>query len=211
MPSAEFTAAGRITSCSCCGQVYALPALSPGTAARCSRCRSLLAMHTPYSMHITAAFALAAMILYIPANIFPIIRMDLYGAESENTVWEGVVRLWQANDYVIAVVVFLASMLVPALKLIGLFCLVVTRRLHVTRWQRLRTRLYTFIDSIGRWAMLDVFVVAILVSLVKLQDLATIIPGKGLFAFTAVAVLTILATENFDPRLIWEEPQDERR
>jgi paraquat-inducible protein A len=193
-----------MTACKCCGEIYALPDLPPGTVARCARCRSILDKRTPYSMHITAAFALAAMILYVPANIFPIIRMDLYGAESENTVWEGVVRLWQANDYIIAIVVFLASMLVPALKLLGLFCLVISRRLHVTRWQRLRTRMYQFIDAIGRWAMLDVFVVAILVSLVKLQDLATIIPGKGLFAFTAVAVLTILATENFDPRLIWE-------
>src|SRR4051794_4957714 len=107
--------ASPLTSCICCGQVYALPPLRPGTIARCVRCKSLLAKRTPYSMHITAAFALAALVLYIPANVFPIIRMDLYGAVSQNTVWEGVVRLWQAHDYFIAIIVFLASMLVPAL------------------------------------------------------------------------------------------------
>jgi paraquat-inducible protein A len=198
-----------MTACKVCGQVYALPHLSPGTAARCVRCRSLLAKRSPYSMHITAAFALAGLILYVPANIFPIIHMELYGAVSENTVWEGCVRLWNADDYIIAIVVFLASMVVPFLKLVGLFCLIVSRRVHMTRWQKQRTWMYQFIDGVGRWAMLDVFVVAVLVSLVKLQALATIMPGKGLFAFTAVAVLTILATENFDPQLIWETGEAE--
>jgi paraquat-inducible protein A len=191
-------------ACKVCLQVYVEPVLPPGTVARCVRCRARLGKRSPYSMHITAAFALAALILYVPANIFPIIHMELKGAVSENTVWEGCVRLWQAQDYIIAVIVFLASMLVPFLKLLALVCLVASRRLHVERWKRARTRMYRFVDGIGRWAMLDVFVVAVLVSLVKLQDLATIMPGKGLFAFTAMAVLTILATENFDPQLIWE-------
>jgi len=194
-------------ACKVCLQAYAEPALPPGMEARCVRCRARLARRSPYSMHITAAFALAALILYVPANIFPIIHMELYGAMSENTVWEGCVRLWQAQDYTIAVIVFLASMLVPFLKLLVLVCLVASRRLHVQRWKQARTRMYRFVDGIGRWAMLDVFVVAILVSLVKLQDLATIMPGKGLFAFAAMAVLTILATENFDPQLIWEGGQ----
>ena len=194
----------ELLACHVCGQVHSLVPISKGTSARCVRCRSLLARPSPYSMHITAAFALAALILYIPANIFPIIRMELYGAVSENTVWEGCVRLWEAQDYTIAVIVFLASMVVPFLKMLGLFALVISRRIHLKRWRRWRTLMFQFIDGVGRWAMLDVFVVAIRVSLVKLQALATIIPGKGLFAFTAVAVLTILATENFDPRLIWE-------
>jgi len=102
----------------------------------------------------------------------------------------------------IAVIVFLASILIPLLKLLGLFFLVATAR--STRWRRERTRIYQVIDVIGPWAMLDVFLLAILVALVKLGELATVLPGPGLIAFTAVVVLTILASATFDPRLIWE-------
>jgi paraquat-inducible protein A len=141
----------------------------------------------------------------VPANIFPILRLDMYGASSENTVWDGCVRLFRDGDYVVAVIVFLASMLIPFLKLAGLFILVASTKLNFSRYKLPRTWLFRVIDTIGRWAMLDVFVMAVLVSLVKLQRLATIIPGKGLFAFTAVVVLTILASASFDPQLIWEK------
>jgi paraquat-inducible protein A len=197
--------AGGTVVCKVCGQAHAQGAPLPaGTIARCTRCGSILAKRTPYSLHLTAAFALSALILYWPANLFPIMRMEMYGATTENTVWQGCVRLWDAGDYVIATIVFLASIVIPFLKLLGLFLLVAAAGLRVTRWKRPRTRMYRFIDAIGRWAMLDVFVLAILVSLVKLQGLATVVPGRGLLAFTAVAIFTILATESFDPQLIWK-------
>jgi paraquat-inducible protein A len=160
-------------------------------------------------LHLTAALSLAALILYVPANIFPILRLNMYGATSENTVWDGCVRLFTDGDYVVAVIVFLASMLIPLLKLMGLFFLVTTTKLGITRWKMLRTWIYRIIDSIGRWAMLDVFVMAVLVSLVKLERLATIIPGKGLLAFALVVVFTIFASASFDPQLIWEREESE--
>jgi paraquat-inducible protein A len=195
-----------VIACKVCGQVHSAEPLPPRAVARCSRCGSLLAKNaSPYSLHRTAAFALAALILYAPANLFPIMRMEWRGAVSENTVWSGCVQLYEDGDYSVALIVFLASIVVPLLKLVGLFFLVVAAKFHVSRWRLQRTWIYRFIDAIGRWAMLDVFVMAILVSLVKLQRLANVVPGKGLPAFTAVAVLTILATESFDSRLIWED------
>jgi paraquat-inducible protein A len=169
----------------------------------------MIARRTLGSLHMTAAFTLAALILYVPANIFPILRLDMYGATSENTVWQGCVRLFTDGDYAIAVIVFLASILIPFLKMVGLFFLVASTKLRITRWKMLRTWVYRIIDAIGRWAMLDVFVMAVLVSLVKLQRLATIIPGRGLLAFTAVVVFTIFASASFDPQLIWEKEEAE--
>lgn len=175
--------------------------------AKCSRCGSAISRRASGSLHLTAALSLAALILYVPANIFPILRLEMYGASSENTVWQGTVRLFRDGDYIVAVIVFLASILIPLLKLLGLFFLVATARLKFSRWKLPRTWVYRIIDSIGRWAMLDVFVLAILVSLVKLQRLATIIPGQGLVAFTGVVVLTLLASANFDPQIIWDNQE----
>jgi paraquat-inducible protein A len=106
----------------------------------------------------------------------------------------------------VAGVVFLASILIPLFKLLGLFYLVVTTRFSSARRRRERTWIYRIIDVIGPWAMLDVFLLAVLVALVKLEKIATVLPGTGLLAFTAVVVLTILASASFDPKLIWEEP-----
>lgn len=194
-------------ACKTCGLVHSIEPLDAGTAAHCRRCGSKIAWRTVRSLHITAAFSLAALILYVPANIYPILKLDMYGATSENTVWQGCVRLFTDGDYIVAVIVFLASMLIPVLKLIGLFFLVVSAKLRFSRWKIHRTWIYRIIDVAGRWAMLDVFVMAVLVSLVKLQRLATIIPGRGLLAFAAVVVFTLIASQNFDPQLIWEREE----
>lgn len=196
-------------ACKTCGLVHAVEPLASGMAANCRRCGSRIARRTSGSLHMTAAFSLAALILYVPANIFPILRLEMYGAISQNTIWDGCSRLFLDGEYVIAVIVFLASILIPCLKLIGLFFLVGSTKLKISRWKKQRTWVYRIIDTIGRWAMLDVFVLAVLVSLVKLQRLATIIPGRGLFAFAMVVVFTILASASFDPHLIWENEQQE--
>ena len=128
----------------------------------------------------------------------------MYGATTENTVWEGCVRLYQLGEYAVALIVFLASIVIPLLKILGLIFLVASVRLRTSRWGRFRTWLVHAIDGVGRWAMLDVFVLAILVSLVKLERMATVIPGEGLLAFALVVVSTILASSSFDPRLLWE-------
>lgn len=195
-------------ACKTCGLVHVVEPLPRNMAAVCRRCGSKIAMRTSGSLHLTAAFSLAALILYIPANIFPILQLQMYGATSQNTVWQGCQRLFQDGDYIVAVIVFCASILIPLLKLIGLFFLVASTKARMSRWHKLRMWVYRVIDVIGRWAMLDVFVLAVLVSLVKLQRLATIIPGQGLFAFALVVVFTILASASFDPQLIWEKEEE---
>jgi paraquat-inducible protein A len=197
-----------IIACKVCGQVHELDGEPPrGMVARCRRCGSKIARRTHRSLHLTAALSLAALIMYVPANVFPIMRMEMYGATMDNTVWQGSVRLFDDGQWGVAIVVFLASILIPLLKLMGLFFLSGTAMFHMQRWRGLRTGVYRFIDGIGRWAMLDVFVLAILVSLVKLQQLATIVPGPGVLAFCAVVVLTLLASASFEPQLIWEEQE----
>ncbi len=198
-------AADSILSCDTCGLVQAVPPLAPGSAAECIRCGSFVAARSSTgSLEVTAALSLAALVLYVPANIYPILKMYLHGTYSESTVWDGIVKLMEHNEWAVAVVVFLASMVVPLIKLAGLFSLVVTSRMGWGRRLRSRTQLYKFIDAIGPWAMLDVFLLAILVSLVQLAGWAKVLPGPGLIAFTAMVVLTMLASAAFDPRLIWE-------
>lgn len=191
--------------CRTCDQQQRLGELEPGTAAECCRCGSVITERRSGSLALTAALTLAALILYVPANVYPILLMSLHGAYSESTVWDGVVSLFRHDQWLVATVVFLASILIPLCKLIGLLLLVAMAKLKFAHWRQERTRLYRFIEVIGPWAMLDVLLLAVLVALVKLEKIATVLPGTGLVAFTAVVVLTILASLSFDPKLIWKE------
>jgi paraquat-inducible protein A len=196
----------EVLCCPSCGLTQSVEAPARGQRAECPRCGSTVREAAYGSLQLTAALALAALILYIPANIYPILRMNFYGAYSESTVWDGVVSLAQSGQYFVALIVFLASIFVPLLKLAGLLYLVATARFNLGRRLRSRARLYRLIDVVGPWAMLDVFLLAVLVALVKLGQIATILPGPGLIAFTAVVMLTMFASASFDPRLIWEKP-----
>ena len=197
--------AENVVACPVCALAQRVARGRPGTAYECSRCGSLLEREAEHgSLHLTAALTLAALVLYVPANLYPIMRMFWSGAYSESTVWDGVVSLARSNQWFVAVIVFLASIVIPLFKLLTLFYLVVSAQLRSRALPRLRTRLWRLVDLIGPWAMLDVFLLAILVSLVKLGQLATVVPGTGLVAFTGMVVLTLLASAAFDPRLIWE-------
>jgi paraquat-inducible protein A len=190
-------------ACETCGLVQRVEEVEPGMTAECIRCGSPIISRPASGAQTTAALTIAALVLYIPANIYPILRMNLYGTYSENTIWDGIVSLMQYNEYLVAAIVFLASIVVPLLKLLGLLFLVASVHWGQGRRLRARTHIYQFIDAIGPWAMLDVFLLAILVALVKLGDLGKVIPGPGLIAFTGVVVLTMLASQSFDPKLIW--------
>jgi len=193
-----------LLSCSTCALLQRVDSLPGDRVAECARCGSRLSEGPRGSLALTAALALAALILYVPANVYPIMRMHFHGAYSENTVWDGVVALADQNQWFVAIVVFLASIVIPVMKLTGLLYLVLTIRFRIGRRLRDRTRIYRFIDVIGPWAMLDVFLLAVLVALVQMGTIATVLPGPGLVAFAAVVVLTMLATASFDPRMIWQ-------
>ena len=198
-----------LVACETCGLVQQLPDLAPGAAAECARCATHLVTRDESSLTRTAAFALAGLMFYAPANLYPILRLEWYGMHSESTAWDGAVALFRQGQPVIATIVFLASIVIPFLKLLALFYLVATVKLRSRAWRRQRTWVFRVLEVIGPWAMLDVFVMSVLVALVKLGELATVLPGRGLFSFAAVAVLTLLASASFDPRLIWE-PADAR-
>ena len=197
------SASDSLHACDMCGLGQRIEALSAGSVAECIRCGTPMVREPLGGIEVTAALTLAALVLYVPANIYPILAMSMYGTYTEATVWDGVVQLMSHGEYFIGIVVFLASIVVPLLKLLGLFFLVVTVKWGYGRRLRGRTFIYKFIEYIGPWAMLDVFLVAILVALVKMGDIGKMIPGPGLVAFTAVVVLTILASQSFDPKLIW--------
>ena len=205
MQVACLMATENVVACETCGLVQRVEPLSKGSAAECFRCGTFLGvLRTSASLHATAALSLAALALYVPANIYPILRMEFYGAHSDSTIWDGVVSLAQHDQWIVAAIVFMASLVIPLVKLAGLFFLVMSSIIKRGRRLRWRTNLYRFIDAVGPWAMLDVFLLAVLVSLVKLGQLATVVPGPGLFAFTGVVVFTMLASAAFDPKLIWQ-------
>jgi paraquat-inducible protein A len=159
------------------------------------------------SMTRTRALTLAALILYVPANIYPILRITYYGLYSESTVWDGCVNLFRDGQWLVAVVVFLASILIPLFKLLGLLFVTAPPSIGGPRARQLRSRVHVIIATLGPWAMLDVFITAVLVSLVKLGQFVTVLPGRGLLPFALVVVLTILASASFDPEARWEQAE----
>lgn len=197
-------AAGKhLALCGTCGQIGA-PASDPC----CRRCGTKLQLRKPGSLQRTAALLIAGYALYLPANLLPIMETrSLFGMQ-QDTIMSGVIYLWSSGSWVLAIVVFVASLAVPLLKLVSLTFLVVSVQRRWRAHALPRARLYRFLELIGRWSMLDVYVVTLLVALVQVQSLASITPGSGILAFAAVVVLSMLATMSFDPRLIWDPLAD---
>jgi paraquat-inducible protein A len=194
--------------CHACG-LLSRPALK-ARHNRCPRCRARLHARKPNSIGRTWSFLLAAYILYGPAYLLPVMETrTLFGTQND-TIMSGVAFLWASGSWLIALVVFVASVVVPLAKLIALTLLVVTVQRRSAWRPRQRARLYRLVEAVGRWSMLDIYVVTILVALVQIQSLATIEAGPGALAFGAVVVLTIFAAMSFDPRLIWDAPGSER-
>lgn len=200
-PAGTAAAAG-LTSCHVCYK------LAPTSEHRCPRCRAALHVREPASLQRTLALLITAMVLYIPANVLPIMTTLQLGRSIDSTILGGVVLLVQMGSYPVAAVIFIASVLVPIGKFVALawLCWSVARR-HPTS-HRQRTVLYRMTEFIGRWSMTDVFVVTILVALIHLGGVMRITAGPAAIAFGAVVIVTMLAAESFDPRLIWDELED---
>ncbi|MGU7772933.1 paraquat-inducible protein A [Burkholderia sp. MR1-5-21] len=192
-----------MASCHACGHVQKRAQPHAATE-RCARCGAALHLRFPNSVARTWAFLIAAMILYIPANLLPMMRTASIVGSQEDTIMSGVVYFWVSGDWPLAVVVFVASILVPMLKLCVLLILVISAQRRSTWRPMQRTKLFRIVERIGRWSMLDIFVVTLTVALVHFRSLATITAGPGALAFGSVVVLTMLASLQFDPRLIWD-------
>jgi paraquat-inducible protein A len=185
--------------CDTCGLVSRS---APGI--RCSRCGFRLKHRKPRSIQRTWAFAIAALVLYIPANIYPVLTVVRLGAGSPSTILGGVRELADAGMWPLAALVFFASVAVPVLKLVGLGILLVSTHMGTGWALHDRTVLYRIVDAIGRWSMIDIFMESILVALVQFGQLASVYPGPGAVAFAAVVILTMLSAHGFDSRLMWD-------
>lgn len=152
----------------------------------------------------------AAAALYVPANLLPVLTLVSFGRGAPSTILGGVMELAAAGDWPLAALVFFASITVPLLKLIGLTVMLVSIRRRAQTRLRERTVLYRIVDAIGRWSMIDVFVVSILTALVRMGFLASVYPGPGVLAFCGVVILTILAAMSFDARLMWDAAERRR-
>jgi paraquat-inducible protein A len=191
-----------LAACHVCAQVVPLPAGAHGAA--CPRCGAALHHRKPDALARTSALCLAAAILYVPANILPVMTVTSFGRGESDTIISGVVTLIEAGMWPVAALVFFASITVPVLKLVGLFYLLLSVQFGWHARPRERTRLYRVIEQIGRWSMIDIFMIAILAVLVDLGEIARIEPGAGALAFAGVVILTMLASASFEPRLIWD-------
>jgi paraquat-inducible protein A len=192
--------AGAI-ACHTCGLV-ALPAAGGGS--RCPRCGSHLHSRKPASIQRTWALVIAAVILYVPANVYPVLTVVQLGSGAPSTILGGAEELLAGGMWPLAALVFFASIMVPVLKLIGLTTMLATTQAGWASRLRDRTVLYRIVSAIGRWSMIDIFMESILVALVQFGSVVTIDPGFGAVAFAAVVILTMFAAEAFDPRLMWD-------
>ena len=195
-------AAQGLACCHVCFKV------APYALRRCPRCRAALHLRKPGRRQRTLALLVTASLLYIPANVLPIMTTDQLGRATDNTILGGVVVLIHHGDLPIAAVIFVASVLVPLGKLLVLFwlCWSVSRRQPTSH--RERSRLYRVAEMVGKWSMTDVFVVAILVALIHLGGILLITPGAAALAFGGVVIVTMFAAHAFDPRLIWDQLGD---
>ena len=207
-PTPVTAASLGLLNCHVCGQLAR--AAGHSHEAWCPRCGAPLHQRKPDSIARAWALLIAAMILYIPANLLPMMyTSSLFGSEAD-TIMSGVIYFWTSGSWYLALIIFFASILVPLLKMAVLVFLLVSVQMRSCWKLAQRARLYRMVEVVGRWSMLDVYVVAMIVSLVQLQALATILPGPGAIAFGAVVVLTIFSAMAFDPRLIWD-PVEEKR
>jgi len=189
-----------LRACHVCGQLCATE--------MCSRCDSKTYSRNPFSVQKAAAWLLTSVACYIPANVYPIMYTTSLGDETPSTIIGGVMILWNSGSYPIAMIIFLASVVVPLAKalILSFLCFMVMR--PANRQTKSYTRIYQLTEFIGKWSMIDVFVVAILVALVQLGNLMSVTPGIGTIFFTTMVICQMLAAHAFDPRLLWDNPDN---
>ena len=188
-----------LASCHICLKV------SPVSLGSCPRCWSHIHLRKPESINRTLALMLAAAVLYIPANLLPILTIRELGVAREKTIISGLVEFWKMGSYPIAIVIFTASILIPLLKIVSLLWLCGAAKGFIPSSAKMMGKLYWITELLGRWSMVDIFVVAILVAMVQLGNYMTVTPGPGALAFAGVVILTMFAAMSFDPRLLWDQ------
>ena len=172
----------------------------------CPRCGATIRRRKPDAIARTLALVIAGYLLYVPANLLPVLSIERFGREEPSTILGGVHQLVSDGLWPLAIIVFTASVVVPLMKLFGLTLMLVMTRLRSRRWLVGRTRMYRLIDRIGRWSNIDLFMISILAALVRFGTLTTVRPESGAIAFAAVVVITMTASRSFDARVMWDAP-----
>jgi paraquat-inducible protein A len=191
---------GKTIGCTVCDFI-----VSETDAARhCPRCHAVLHERKPQSIQRTAALVVTGFLLYIPANTLPVLTTVRLGREEQNTILSGVLELIQNDLWPLAIIVFVASIVLPLIKLFGLTWMLLATRRRSSRFLVGRTRLYRSIDAVGRWSNIDIYSVSVLVALLQFGTLTAVHAGTGLIAFAAVVIVTMLATLVFDSRIMWD-------
>jgi paraquat-inducible protein A len=191
-----------LQSCEACGLLS-----QPETGedeGRCPRCDEELFFRKPGSIQRTWAFLIAAVICYVPANVLPVLTTVTATGRDSDTILQGVVLLWSPTGWPLSLIVLFASIMIPSAKILALVYLLVSVQRGSIENNGQRVRLYRVVELIGRWSMVDVFVDTFTAALIQLQPLMSVEAAAGLPFFAAVVVLTMLAAESFDPRLIWD-------
>ena len=205
-PLFSTAAANGLSACHLCNLVSRLD--NTTEAAHCPRCGASLHFRNPNSISRCWSLLLAAYILYIPANLLVMMETGSLLNYRKDTILSGVVNLWENGSWGIAAIVFIASIMIPLLKLFSLTLLLISVQRRSKLYPVQRTRLYRMLELVGRWSMLDIYVVTLLAALVQLGTMATVKAGPAALAFGAVVILTMLASTQFDPRLIWDPLQE---
>jgi paraquat-inducible protein A len=206
--AAALTAArASLMRCPSCDKLHPAASTPPGVP--CDRCGAAVYGRKPQSLQRTWALVLGAALLYVPSNLYPVMTISQFGKAESDTIISGVIALFQAGWYPVALAILFASILVPCLKIISLVILLVALQRR-SRWNPVtRTKMYRVVENIGRWSMLDMFTTSLLVALVQLGNLMTIEPGVGATCFAGVVILTMLAAMSFDPRLVWDSLEED--
>lgn len=171
----------------------------------CSRCNHIVRKRIKDSLQVSLALTICAILLYIPAMLYPIMEVTRLGVKIESTILEGVISFLEQESYFIAIVVFTASVIIPLIKLVGLLFIFISLKINVKMHNNRKILIFKFVEAIGKWSMIDIYVVAILASIVQLDEIFNIKGGIAATSFALMVILTMIAANRFDTRIIWDE------
>lgn len=201
---AETAREAGLVRCHDCGKLSINESVASDEVLHCPRCHAKLHVRKPQSLNRTWALVLASLILYFPANILPMMRVNFMGTPDDSTILDGIIYFFQSGEYLVGGIILTASVLVPLFKILGIILILLSLRFHWTGWLKHKSAIFRFIEFIGRWSFLDVFVIALLAAMVRFGALTTIEADQAAPYFTAVVVCTMLAALSFDPRIMWD-------
>ena len=171
----------------------------------CTRCNHVVQKRIKNSLQVSLALTICATLLYIPAMVYPMMEVTRLGVKIESTILEGVISFLDMESYFIAIVIFTASVVIPLIKLVGLLFIFISLKINLKMQNNKKILIFKFVEAIGKWSMIDIYVVALLASIVQLDEIFNIKGGIAATSFALMVILTMIAANRFDTRIIWDE------